>query len=389
MNRKQKSIVAICSMCFIVLASSATSPALSTIADSFPEAPSTAIASIATLSSLTAMLGTMITGVVAGKIIKFRPLSLLSLVIITVGGLIPYFSNNITELLIGRAVLGIGTGFLTPVEITLTLSLFDGNDVAKQFGRNGMATNIGAVIFQLAGGWLCNYGWRMPFMAYFIVIPVLFIVLILLPEPDKIVLKDGNVQKVRFSFRKVVTPHVIFWSVVYAFYMVFFYPYVTEMSSIITGEGLGTAMTTAVILSIHTGFGVLGGYLFYYICKYLKIHTFTFGFGLCALGYLILLFADSIIVIAMASMIFGTGYGILAPAINFYLGRKLIPEYKAASVSVQSLLGSFGSFGSPFVLAFLQSIIGLSGRRSIFVYCLVFFCIATLGFGIGGTIRKE
>ena len=388
MNRQWRAIIAICAMSFTILAASATSPALSTIALSFPDAPATAIASIATLSSLTSMVGTVITGAVAGKYIRFRPLAMIGLAIVAVGGLIPYFSTTITQILIGRAVLGIGTGLTNPSIITLTLSLFDGKDTAKQFGRNGMATNFGAVLFQLAGGWLCNYGWRMPFMTYFAIIPVFFIVLILLPEPERIVTKDGNVKRARFSFRKVMTPHVIFWGVVHALYMAFFYPYVTQMSGIITGEGLGTAMTAAIVLSIQTGSGVLGGYLFYYVCNCFRRNTFTIGFGLCAVGYLILIFAGNVPLIAAGSIIFGIGYGILAPAINYYLGKKLVPEYRASCVSAESLFSHLGSFGSPFVIAFLESVVGLTMNRSAFVYCFVFFCIASLGFGISGLLRK-
>lgn len=370
-------------MSFILLASSATSPALSTIAKSFPDAPSSLIASIATISSLTSVPFTIISGLIAGKKVRFRTISIVGTAIVMIGGIIPFFSSTLTEILIGRAILGIGNGLTSPIIVTLTLSLFDGPKSAKQFSRNMMATNSGAVIFQLAGGYLCNYGWRMPFLSYFAVAPVLFIIILFLPEPDKVITKDGNV-KAKFEFRKVVTPHVIFWGMLHCFYMIFFYPYVTEMSSIITGEGIGTSMTAAIILSLYTGAGVFGGYLFYPIDKKLGYHTFAVGYGLGTIGYLGLLYVKTIWGIAIVSMVFGIGYGMLAPAINYYLGRSLKPEFRSASVSTETLFSHLGSSLSPFVLSFLRTALPLKINRLTFFFCLIFYALASIGFGIFG-----
>lgn len=387
MTKTTKSILSICAMSFIVLASSATSPALSTIAKSFPDASSAAISSIATISCLTSLPFTIIAGLIAGKKVKFRTISIVETTIVMIGGVIPFFSSTLTEILIGRAVLGIGNGLTTPIIVTLTLSLFDGPKSAKQFSRNMMATNAGAVIFQLAGGYLCNYGWKMPFLSYLVVAPVLLIIIFFLPEPDKIVTKDGNV-KARFDFKEVVTPHVLFWGILHFFYMIFFYPYVTEMSSIITGEGIGTSMTAAIVLSLYTGAGVLGGYLFYFIDKKIGYHTFAVGFGLGTIGYFGLLQVKSIVGIALISMVFGIGYGMIAPAINYYLGRKLKPEFRSASVSTETLFSNLGSFSSPFVLSFLRSAIPLEINRLTFFFCLIFYALVTIGFGIYGFTKK-
>lgn len=380
-NKKLQSIIALCSMNFIVLASSATSPALASISVNFPDASSVAVASIATLSCLTAVPFAIISGLVVGKKISFRKMSILGLLISALGGFMPYFSSTIAEILVCRAILGIGTGLLGPIESTLTLSLFDDTDAAKQFGRNIMARNFGAVIFQLAGGFLCNYNWRMPFVSYLIILPVVIIVLLCLPEPDKIVKKNADVKQSKFSLREVLTPHVIFWSIVHALYMIVFYAYVTETSGIILNNGYGTAWTAAIVLSIFTASGVAGGYLFYPLSNKIKLKTFVVAFGLGAIGNFGLQFAGDIVSYSLFSIIFGLGYGIIAPAINYYLGIKLKPEFRASSYAVDNICCNFGSFCSPFIMTFIKSIFNHNNSdRFSFLVGTIFYVMVTVLF---------
>ena len=374
MNRKLKAILAILAMSFISLAASATSPALATISQSFPEASPTAIASIATLSSLTAVPCTILSGMIAGRRIRFRTLTVIGLVVTFLGGLLPVFAQSIREILLGRAVLGVGTGLIAPLTSTLVLYLFSGDDVPKQLGRNAMSTNIGAVIFQLLGGYLCNYSWRMPFLAYLAVLPVLIIVILCLPEPEK----AAEPARQRISLRQVLTWHVTGWGLFYAAHMIFFYPIVTEMSGIVLKNGFGDATVTAVILSVLTGTGVLGGYLFYPIHRRCAIITLSVGFGLCGAGYVLMLLGSSALGLLLAAAVFGVGYGLLAPTFTYYLGVPLKPELRAASLSMYHLFTSVGTFGSAFVLSFLRQLMGNTHERFSFGAGLMFYSAAAV-----------
>lgn len=374
MDRKLKAILAILAMAFITLAASATSPALATISRSFPEASPTAIASIATLSSLTAVPCTILSGMIAGRKVRFRTLTAVGLVVTFLGGLLPVFARSIGQILLGRAVLGVGTGLIAPLTSTLVLYLFSGDDVPKQLGRNAMSTNVGAVIFQLLGGYLCNYSWRMPFLAYLAVLPVLVIVLLCLPEPEK----GPEKERRRPELREVLTGHVVGWGVFFAAHMVFFYPIVTEMSGIVQNNGFGSAATAAIILSVLTGTGVLGGYLFYPIHRRCGRITLSAGFGLCALGYVLMLAANGALGLLLAAAVFGVGYGLLQPTFTYYLGVPLKPELRAASLSVYHLFTSVGTFGSAFVLSFLKQVTHTGYERFSFAVGLGFYGVAAV-----------
>ena len=386
MNDKRKAILAILAMAFISLAASATSPALATISQSFPEASSTAIASIATLSSLTAIPCTILSGLVAGRRVRFRTLTAIGLVVTFLGGLLPVFAQSISEILLGRAVLGIGTGLIAPITSTLVLYLFSGDDVPKQLGRNAMSTNIGAVIFQLLGGYLCNYSWRMPFLAYLAVLPVLVVVLLCLPEPEK-----GPEREARRKLKpgEILTAHVAGWGLLFAAHMVFFYPIVTEMSGIVLKNGFGDATMTAVILSVLTATGVLGGYLFYPIHRRCGLSTLSVGFGLCGAGYVLMLLGNSALGLLLAAAVFGVGYGLVAPTVTYYLGVPLKPELRAASLSVYNIFTSVGTFASAFVLSFLRQLTSSAHERFSFGVGLAFYGAVALCVLIFSSVKRR
>ncbi len=378
-NEKNKAVASICAIAFLTLVSSATSPALAVIGKNFPEASSEAIASIATLSTLTSVPFTIISGLLLGRKVKFRTATFIGLFFTLLGGVMPFFATNVTEILIGRAVLGIGSGISTPVITCLVLSLFKGDDISKQFSRNSMATNIGAVIFQMLGGILCNYSWKLPFAVYFIVLPVMVIAFMWLPEPKESA--TTGLQSVKgFDLSKIITKHVMFWSIVYALYMLWFYTYVTQTSGIIVNNGYGDSTVAAVVLSLFTLIGVLGGGLFHKIQKKIGVKSMTLGLCMNGVSFIFLALSRDLVAYSIFSLTFGFGYGLLQPAVDYFMGIGLDDDYRAASISVSKIVSSLGSFGSAYAVKYSKIIFHTTWDRTPFVVGSVFFILLGLIF---------
>lgn len=378
LNDKRKAIISICAIAFLTLVSSATSPALAVIGKNFPEASAEAIASIATLNTLTSVPFTILSGLVLGRKVKFRTATFIGLFFSLLGGILPFFATTITQILVGRAILGIGSGISAPVITCLVLSLFKGDDISKQFSRNSMATNVGAVIFQMLGGVLCNYNWKLPFAVYFLVIPVMIIAYFWLPEPKEAV--STGLQNVKgFDLSHIITKHVMFWAIVHALYMLWFYAYVTQTSGIIVNNGYGDSTVAAVVLSLFTLIGVLGGGMFHKIQKKIGVKAMTLGFVVNGLSFLALTFADNIVVYTIFSLTFGFGYGLLQPAVNYFLGIGLDDNYRAASISVSTIISSLGSFGSSYAVKYSKILLHTTWERTPFaVGCVFFFLLGLL-----------
>ncbi len=376
---KNKAIASICAVTFLTLVSSATSPALAVIGKNFPEASSEAVASIATLNTLTSVPFTIISGLILGRKVKFRTATFIGLFFTLLGGVMPFFATNVAEILVGRAVLGIGTGISTPVVTCLVLSLFKGDDISKQFSRNSMATNIGAVIFQMLGGILCNYSWRLPFAVYFVVLPVMVIAFVWLPEPKESA--STGLQSVKgFDLSKIITKHVMFWSLVHALYMLWFYAYVTQTSGIIVNNGYGDSTVAAIVLSLFTLVGVLGGGMFHKIQKKIGVKTMTLGLCLNGVSFIFLALSKDIVTYTIFSLTFGFGYGLLQPSVSYFLGIGLDDDYRAASISVSTIISSVGSFLSSYAVKYSKIIFNTSWDRIQFVVGSVFFILLGLMF---------
>ena len=139
-------------------------------------------------------------------------------------------------------------------------------------------------------------------------------------------------------------------------------------------------MSVAIVLASFTAFGVVGGYLFYPINNKVGMKTFVIGFGICALAYIGIQFAGSLAIYYVISVFFGVGYGMLAPSINYYLGIKIKPQYRAASVAAASLISHLGSFGSPFMMSFFRNLFKSESDRFSFFIGTFFFVFASLFF---------
>jgi MFS family permease len=94
----------------------ATTPALASLAAAFPDASYTTITLINTLPSLTLIIGCLIMGAIAGSKIPFKTAGIFSLAVYLIFGILPAFwHNSIMAILIARALVGFGMGFIAPL----------------------------------------------------------------------------------------------------------------------------------------------------------------------------------------------------------------------------------------------------------------------------------
>lgn len=376
---KVKSIIALFAMGFVQIASTAATPALSAIASNFPTATETQIAAIATLPSFAGIPFTILVGLIAGRKVRFRTLACVGLTTQCIGGLLPYFANSMTAILIGRAIYGIGTGLTSPLITAITLALFTGEDLSKQVAINGMAGNIGAVVFVILGGVLCNIYWRLPFLAYLTFIPVLAVVFFMLPEPKKNS-EDKGVKRQKIEWKHVFTGHVVFWCLFYSLYMIIKYPFITGLSKLVTENGYGNSVTCSIILAIYATAGTLGGKLFHKLNLKLGTKLLAFSFGLCAISYVFLILTDSALALYITAVIYGIGYGLNVPAITYFLGANVYPESKTTVSSIFYICNCAGTFASSYVMVLLKQMFNSTYDRFAYVVGLIFFVVAAVFF---------
>ncbi|MDE1163595.1 MAG: MFS transporter [Acidobacteriaceae bacterium] len=150
--------------CFTVMVGSVISPALPAIAEQlhWPWSPGWLV----TLPSL----GVVLFGPAVGPLIErlgARLVLLLGLVLYGIlGVLAAVVPLSATIIAADRLLLGGATALVMAAGTTLIAALFVGAARLRMIALQGMAIELGGVVFLALGGWLGEHGWRLPFALY-------------------------------------------------------------------------------------------------------------------------------------------------------------------------------------------------------------------------------
>ncbi|MCX5785514.1 MAG: MFS transporter [Elusimicrobia bacterium] len=165
-----------------IMASAAISPALAKIAQAFPGADKTLIKLILTMPSLLITPFALLSGWLAIRVSK-KSILFWGLAIYCVAGVGGGFARTIPQLLVIRAILGIGIGLIMPLSTTLIADFFEGEARTKMMGLSGAVNNIGGVAFLSVSGWLACISWRLSFGVYALSLVTMVMTFLWLPEP--------------------------------------------------------------------------------------------------------------------------------------------------------------------------------------------------------------
>ena len=116
-----------------------------------------------------------------------RPLYLLALIIFLIGSALSGMSGTITQLIIFRAIQGLGAGGIVPIGMTVIGDIYTLRERARVQGFFSLVWGMASILGPLAGGFITEqWSWR---WVFYINIPVglaaAFVVGLALAEPEK------------------------------------------------------------------------------------------------------------------------------------------------------------------------------------------------------------
>ena len=136
---------AVLSISVLLLAATAVSPAIANISAAFKEVSTQTIMLLVALPSMTMVLASL----VFSKLSEFmgrRALVHVAMLLFLIGGITPYFMNDITMILVMRAILGLSLGLIFPLSLVLISDFFEGGERATIMGLQSVCSKDGQAL---------------------------------------------------------------------------------------------------------------------------------------------------------------------------------------------------------------------------------------------------
>lgn len=152
-----------------------------------------------TFFTIPGILFTPILGILADRLGR-KVILIPSLILFGLAGTACAFANSFGQLLLLRAVQGIGSAALGVLNLTLIGDLYTGNRRAQAMGYNGSVLSVGTALYPAIGGALAIIEWYYPFFIALLALPVGLGAAVLLKAKP---LENG--MKLNLYFREVTS----------------------------------------------------------------------------------------------------------------------------------------------------------------------------------------
>lgn len=294
-------------------------------------------------------LGVVVFAPLTGRLLnKLTPLKLLSL------GLIPYaflgvfgaFIANEYILILDRFLLGAAT---VAVNVSVTAYIaeqFEGEVRMKMIAWQGMAIELGGVIFLAVGGILGELYWQYPFYIYLVAIVCLLLVLTTLPKANNKTLK--NKVSVEVSKKDKQRVKVIFIAALLAM-MLFFIGFVT-LPLYLPSTFNFSESETGYLMSFISLIAIITASQMPKMVNWLGDgKTVALGFLFFTLGYTVLATTMNVPFLVLTAVFIGIGFGFTIPLSNHMMIEASTPKTQGQNLGLLSMAIFGGQFLSTFI----------------------------------------
>lgn len=321
-------------------------PSLASIQAEFPDAATTTIQTIASFPGFVMIFTCMLSSVLVEHVSK-KVLCQIGVACSAAIGILGYlFNSSIAILYLWAALLGIGFGFLMPTSNGIIADNYDEKERGSIMGMQTMFTNGGGIYLTYVGGALAAINWRMNYLAYLIGIIPLVLGCIFLPpdDPNK---RPATVkqEKVRLN---TLNPRTWLYGIFIFVFINAYNVFCTNVAFVVVERGLGDAAIAGTAIALFLVGGVLGGLLFGPMTKKFNDYMFTWAFIFLAVGYMIMYYAGSLMVVYLGAIITGISISFAMPQSLLGCTNSNKVAAATAACAVAHVSGQLGTVCSAF-----------------------------------------
>lgn len=324
-----------------VMAGAAMAPALWAVKAHFTGKPDLLIQFIVSLPALFIIVTNLCFPLLC-RVAKTKSIAVAGLVLYIVSGTGAFFLEDISTILILRALLGVSVGMIMPLSTGLLSYYFPPEDQSRLMGLCAAMNQIGGVIATLIAGVLAKVGWNYAFLVYSMGLFVLVLVLLSLPNErlDAPKGSGGFIHNLKRFYPSVLGMLLL---------MICFFIFPTNFSAVcVRMTNLDPIAVTVIMVALDV-VAALVGLVFGGMMRWFRLSVKYFAPMFFLLGYLCFALSQSLPSLLAGCLFIGIANGIGVPYLNTIASIKAGQD---AATTVMPLLSAAlyaGQFLSPLV----------------------------------------
>lgn len=341
-----------------------------------------------TATSIAAMVGAFLFGVIAGKFVKFKTITLIALTLFLIGGVGPMFMPvgcPFWMLLVLRAVLGLALGCFTPMAQSVIISMFEDEKTRSYWlGFGGVFFNIVITVSSTVAGMLALISWQMVFLCYAIGILPLVVFALFFKEPEGMQVA-GKDKGPKLSPKEVP---VRVWIIMVCFGLAMLtLGYFTSFGRMsLDAVGVDPAIF-GTIMSVRTVGSILVAACFGLIYRFLKKYVLVVGNALIAIAFGVFFFVAStgeggLIPLYIAGFCMGFGMNMLTCGMAQVISILANPIVMTFALGLNTMFMNLGTFCSSPTSQIFFGVAGADPVYNIFILAIVVCVVLAIVNGI-------
>ncbi len=374
-----KTRIGVLAVSMMGMAALAITPSYAAIARTF-SLTNTGVQMLTSLPNLFMMLAGIIIGKLTASRFNLKNLTLLAILLVTIGGLLPLaFHTNFAFLVFCSCLVGLGQGACTNLTQVLISQILPKKERESTMGLSTTFINIGGVVFIMGGGQLASMSsWVNNYWIYLFSLLILLVVLVLLPFRPK-VLEQNQADGLS---TKIVLNKYVFYSALWAFLTMLLNNVLNNnISLFVVHEHLGATTQAAFTSTISLIGGMLCGLVVGLIGKRLKYSSIALSFFIYGLAYLLIGVFHSLLIVFIGSFLVGAAMSIAMGQFPYLISISVADNSVSMALGIYVAIYSIGGVISPFVINPLTSLVknmGLNVFSVSGILALVIGCVCLL-----------
>lgn len=261
------------------------------------------------------------------------------------------FSKDFNMLVLLRAFQGIGAAGISFLSVAIMGDLYTGEQRTEAMGLNASVIGAGTAAYPIIGGALATLAWNYPFLLAFFGLPVGFIVLRFLdnPEPQS----SGSIKEYLtgiWGYLKNIRMWSAFLAGIIGF-TVLFGAALTYFALYLGDKFHASPFIIGVLISLNSVATLLVAMQLGRLIKITSIvNLVKLGFAVCAIATALIPLMPSLLLMIIPSALFGAGFAVIFPCIHIYVAGLVPSNYRAVFMAMSSTMFQLGKTLGPVIV---------------------------------------